>query len=123
MLEAHLGFQDIEHGLDDEALAQQDLVGQGHEIVLHVAPNAGDEVQATPPECVEQGVADIALVGVELACQMLGDLVEPALSAVLPGVIFSATIWPLWLMTKCSLRPKNHPMLVLPRAARPSNTL
>src|SRR3954463_7279574 len=32
-------------------------------------------------------------------------------------------IWPLWLMTKCSLRPKNHPMLVLPRAARPSKTL
>src|SRR5215212_6056602 len=110
MLEAHLGFEGIEDGLDEEALAQHDLVGQGHEIVLHVAPNAGDEVQATPPECVEQVLADIALVGVELAYKV-------------PGVIFSATIWPLWLITTCSLRPKNHPMLVWPRAARPSKTL
>jgi hypothetical protein len=33
----------------------------------------------------------------------------------LPGVIVSAMIWPLWLITKCSLRPKNQPVLVLPR--------
>jgi hypothetical protein len=25
-------------------------------------------------------------------------------------------IWPLWLITKCSLRPKNHPHLAIPTA-------
>lgn len=44
MLKPHFGFQGIEHGLDDEAFAQHDLVGQGHQIVPHVAPDAGDEV-------------------------------------------------------------------------------
>src|ERR1700760_1544628 len=33
-----------------------------------------------------------------------------------PEVIFSAMIWPLWLITKCSLRPKNHPHLAIPTA-------
>jgi hypothetical protein len=36
----------------------------------------GDEVQAAPPELVEQFAADVALVGVELARQALGHLVQ-----------------------------------------------
>ena len=44
MLKPHFGFQGIEHGLDNKALAQHDLVGQGHQIVPHVAPDAGNEV-------------------------------------------------------------------------------
>src|SRR3954447_18357094 len=118
MLKPHFGFQGIEHGLDDEALAQHDLVGQGHQRVPHVAPDAGDEVSATPPEFVKQFAAEVALVGVELARKLAGHLVQHG--AV--GVIFSAMIWPLWLITTCRLRPENHPVLVLPRAARPSNT-
>src|SRR5215212_2497962 len=44
MLKPHFGFQGIEHGLDEEAFAQHDLVGQGHQIIPHVASDAGDEV-------------------------------------------------------------------------------
>ena len=33
-------------------------------------------MQATPPEFVEQSAADVALVGVELACKMAGHLVQ-----------------------------------------------
>src|SRR4051794_11292667 len=123
MLKPHVALEDIEHGLDDEALAQHDLVTQKHQMVAHVAPDAGDQVQAALPELGEQLAADVALVGIELAPQVLGDLVEHGAVGGVAGVIFSAMIWPLWLITKCSLRPKNQPMEVLPRAARPSKTL
>src|SRR3954469_14142323 len=105
MLKPHFGFQGIEHGLDDEALAQHDLVSQGHQVVPHVAADTSNEVQAALPKCLEQVLTDIALVGVELARQMAGHLVQHGAVAVLPGVIFKAMIWPLWLMTKCSLKP------------------
>jgi hypothetical protein len=42
MLKPHFGFQRIEYGLDEGALAQHDLVGQRHEVIPHVAPDAGD---------------------------------------------------------------------------------
>src|SRR3954453_10266882 len=74
MLKPHLALEDIEHGLDDEALTQQELVGQRHQMVAHVASDAGDEMPAALPELGEQRVADIALVGVDLACEVLGDL-------------------------------------------------
>ena len=40
MFKAHLGLEGIEHGLDEEAFAQHDLVGDRHEMVLHVAARA-----------------------------------------------------------------------------------
>src|SRR3954447_19741247 len=76
MLKPHVALEDIEHSLDDEALAQHDLVTQQHQMVAHVAPDAGDQVQAALPEFGEHRAADIALVGIELAPQVLGDLVE-----------------------------------------------
>ena len=123
MLKAHLRLEGIKDGFDDEALAQHDLVSQGHQIVSHVPADTSNEVQAALPECPEQVLTDIAFVGVELARQMPGDLIQHGAVGDVAGVIFTAMIWPLWLMTKCSLKPKNHPMLVLPRAAKPSKTL
>src|SRR4051794_3210908 len=123
MLKAHLRLEGIKDGFDDEALARHDLVSHGHQVVPHVPADTAAEVQAALPESLEQVLTAIALVGVELADQCLVISSSTVLSAVLPGVIFTAMIWPLWLMTKCSLRPKNHPMLVLPRAAKPSKTL
>src|SRR3954447_14851948 len=94
MLQPHFGLEDVEHGLDDEALAQHDLVpssgysgcaggtlaslAQHHQMVAHIPPDAGDQVQAALPERVEHLAADVALVGVELACQVPGDLIEHA---------------------------------------------
>src|SRR4051794_32079998 len=123
MLQAHLRLEGIKDGFDDEALAQHDLVSQGHQVVPHVPADTSNEVQAALPECLEQVLTDIAFVGVDLPARCLVISSSTVLSAVLPGVIFTAMIWPLWLMTKCSLKPKNHPMLVLPRAAKPSKTL
>ena len=76
MLQPHFGFQGVEDGLDDEALAQHDLIGHGHEVVFHVAANTGDQVQASLPEFLEQLMADIALVGVDLTGQVPGHLVQ-----------------------------------------------
>ena len=59
----------MEEGLDDEALAQQELVHQGHEVVFHVAANASDQVQATLPELLHHLLGDIALITKHLALE------------------------------------------------------
>src|SRR5436190_17017108 len=76
MLKAHLRFEGIKDGFDDEALAQHDLVSQGHQVVAHVPADTGNEVQAALPECLEQVLTDIAFIGVELAGQVSGDLIQ-----------------------------------------------
>ena len=76
MLTFHFGFEGIEEGLDEEAFAQHDLVGHGRQVVLHGAADAGDQVQAMPPERVEQRVADVTFVGVDFTCQALGSVVQ-----------------------------------------------
>ena len=123
MLKAHLRLEGIKDGFDEEALAQHDLVSHGHQVVPHVPADTRNEVQTALPECLEQVLTDIAFVGVELAGQVSGYFIQHGAVGGVAGGDFTAMIWPLWLMTKCSLRPKNHPMLVLPRAAKPSKTL
>ena len=59
----------MEEGLDDEALAQQELVQQGHEVVLHVAANAGNQVEAALPELVHHLLGDVALIAKHLALE------------------------------------------------------
>ena len=76
MLKAHLRLEGIKDGFDDEALAQHDLVSQGHQVVSHVPADTSNEVQAALPECLEQVLTDIAFVGVELAGQVSGHLIQ-----------------------------------------------
>src|SRR3954452_18763976 len=76
MLKAHLRLEGIKDGFDDEALAQHDFVSHGHQVVPHVPADTSNEVQAALPECLEQVLTDIAFVGVELADQMPGDLLQ-----------------------------------------------
>jgi len=54
MLKPDFGLEGIEDSLDDEALVQHELVSQRHQMVPHVAPDAGDQMQAPLPEFVEQ---------------------------------------------------------------------
>ena len=74
--QAPFRLEGIKNGLDNEAFAQQDLVGHRHEVVLHVAADASDKMQSALPEGLEQLMADIALIGIKLARQVLGHLVE-----------------------------------------------
>ena len=71
MLEAHFGLEGIKHGFDEKAFAEHDFVGQGHQIILHVAADAGDEMQTAPPKRLEQLFVDIAFVGKSLAREVL----------------------------------------------------
>jgi hypothetical protein len=49
MLEAYFGFECVEHCFDDKSFVQQHLVGDGHEIILHVSADACDQVQTALP--------------------------------------------------------------------------
>src|ERR1700712_1436734 len=67
MLEAHFGLEGIKHGLDEKAFAEHDFVIHGHQIILHISTDTCDEMQATPPEFLEQCFVDITFVGKSLA--------------------------------------------------------
>jgi hypothetical protein len=54
-----------------------------------------------------------------LPVRSLTSEVTCAESLTLPSVTPTATILCSWLNTKCSLKPKHHPILLLPRAASP----
>src|SRR3954463_13532912 len=76
MLKAHLRFKGIKDGFDDEALTQHNLVSHGHKVVPHVAADTSNEMQAALPQCLEQGLTDIAFVGVELTGQVPGHRIQ-----------------------------------------------
>ena len=57
--------------LDDEALTQEYLVPQRHEPVLHVGPDARNEVKAVVEEFVEKPLRDVAAVREEPAVKLL----------------------------------------------------
>src|ERR671926_1004537 len=92
-------------------------------MVPHVAPDVGDEVQAALPEPLAQRVADIALVGVELARERAGHLVEHGAVGGVAGGDPQRHDLALVVDHEVQLEPIEHPRLVLPRAARPSKTL
>ena len=95
-----------------------------HEKVLHIASNAGDEVQQTSlPEFLEEMLGDIAFVAYDPALQRGCHGVEGFAIIRFAAVILTAMTSPLLLMTMCSLKPKNQPMVLRPRLARPLKTL
>src|SRR3954469_21861465 len=105
MLKAHLRLEGIEHGLDDEAFAQHDLVSHGHQVVPHVRRIP---VMRCRPRCQSlrnssRPMSPLSAYSLPARWRVIAS--RTVLSAVLPGVIFSAMIWPLWLITKCSVRP------------------
>src|SRR3954468_10162124 len=94
---------------------QQGFIVQRYGQRLHVLADAGEQRQTQ--QVFRQLLADIALVAEQLA-----DQVSAGTGVVsLPGVSFRATISLSVLKTRCSLKPKNQP--ILPRWARSANTL
>src|SRR3954468_14598004 len=94
---------------------EQGFILQRYGQRLHVLADAGEQRQ--PQQVFGQLPADIALVTEQLA-----DQVSAGTGVVsLPGVSFRATISLSVLKTRCSLKPKNQP--ILPRWARPAKTL
>src|SRR4051812_42106689 len=127
------GRDDVNEGVDDGSMLGQiegrellDVANVGHVPGLeqgfilrrygqrlHVPADAGEQRQTQ--QVFGQLLADIALVAEQLA-----DQVSAGTGVVsLPGVSFKATISLSLLKTRCSLKPKNQP--ILPRWARPAN--
>ena len=69
VLQPHVRLQLDQQSLDNEALLQQELVHQGHEVVLHIAASASDQVEAALPELLHHLLGDIALITKYLALE------------------------------------------------------
>ncbi len=67
-------FQLVVNGLDDGPLAQQQLVHQGQQSVLHVLANRRDELHSLGKESFEELMRDIPLVSKALAEESFGQL-------------------------------------------------
>lgn len=52
-------FQLVIDGLQDRTVAQQQLVGQVHQPVLHIGFKMGNELHATFPQLFEQGLRQV----------------------------------------------------------------
>ena len=69
VLQAPAGLQLVKQGLNHESFAQQHVVQQGQQVVLHVATNAGDQVQTPLPEALQQRLGQIAFISKDLPLQ------------------------------------------------------
>ena len=58
----------------DRSFAQQDLVPRAHRHVLHIVPDAGDQVEALVEEHFHEFFRDIPLVAVEAPEYLLQDI-------------------------------------------------
>jgi len=67
-------FEEIIDTFDDGTLAEQEFVGQIHELVFHVFANFRDQVNVSVPEFGEQFRRHIALVGEQLAEKVFGQV-------------------------------------------------
>src|SRR3954447_3784129 len=73
MLKAHLRLEGIKDGFDDEALAQHDLVSQGHQVVPHVPADTGDERLSELSSGTSELGAHVACFGVEANEKFVGE--------------------------------------------------
>lgn len=93
------------------------LSSRGSKSFFNVATNSGDPVETPPPAAHEERLGLIALISKHVP---LRAAVRPAngwRSSLLPSSILQATNWPLWLMGRRSLKPKNQPMAAPPPLA------
>ena len=64
----------VNDGLNDGSFAQQQFVRQGHELILHVFAQAGDEVESLFKEQLRQGSGNVAAIPKQLAAQSFHQL-------------------------------------------------
>ena len=94
-LQAHAGLELVKEGFNHESFAQQHVVQQGQQVVLHVAANASDQVKAPLPEVLQQRLGQIPLSAKIFPCRAVVMASSGLRSSLLPSVILKAMIWPL----------------------------
>ena len=67
-------FQLVIDGLDDGPLANQHLVHQGHQTVLHVLTNRRNQLNTLFKEVVKQWLRDVAFIAKQFAPESLGHM-------------------------------------------------
>ena len=72
----HRVLEQVVDRLDYVPLSQHHPVIEGHELVLHVAPQPRDQLYAVPEEEFEEPFRDVALIREELAVEPLGQHLE-----------------------------------------------
>ena len=57
--------------LDDTALSQQNFIDERHELIFHVIPNSGDELNATLKKLLKERLGNVTLVTEEFSGKFL----------------------------------------------------
>lgn len=110
-------------GFADGTMAQQQLVGQRHQAVLHPLFEFGDELHTLFEQLLEHKLGYIAPVAEEIAegaCHQPGQYLD--ISSVARRQTVAQQLAPI-IDDEMQFEAENQPMLVLPRAAIPANTL
>lgn len=79
-------------------------------------------MKAPLPEARQQHLGQIACISKIFPWRAAAKAGSGWRSPLLPSVILNATICPLWLMGRWSLKPENQPMVLRPRLASPGKT-
>ena len=85
VLQAHAALELVKEGFNNESFAQQHFVQHGHQVVLHVAANAGDQVKAPLPESLQQRLGNIAFISKDLPLQSSGHVLKQFVESVISG--------------------------------------
>ena len=76
MLQLRDVLQFVVDGLDDSPLANEDLVGDAHQAVLHVVPHPGYQLYPVCEQLMEQLLGYIAFVAYQLAVYLLHEVLD-----------------------------------------------
>ena len=76
VLQAHAGLELVKEGFNNESFAQRHFVQHWHQVILHVAANAGDQVKAPLPESLQQRPGNMALISKDLPLQSSGHILK-----------------------------------------------
>ena len=123
MLQTHSHLQRGKEGFNDAGFAQEEPVQQGEEVVVHVAADASDQVQAPLPQALHEGFADVALISEYLAPQWADHALQWLAIIHVAACDLECPDLALMVMSRWSLKPKNQPVRLRPRWARSRNTL
>ena len=76
MLQLRDVLQFVVYRLDDSPLANEDLVGDAHQAVLHVVPHPGYQLYPVCEQLMEQFLGYIAFVAHQLAVYLLHEVLD-----------------------------------------------
>jgi hypothetical protein len=107
----------------DVAAIEQSFVEKGNGQGFHVAAHARHEGQPAAQKFFRHFFAYIVLVTEQFADEVFRKFQHGRRIADVAGRQFERDDLALVIKTRCSLKPKNQPMLVFPRAASPAKTL